>query len=205
LVSVVLHIAAMFAVQSGGPNVGGGSSSMPIVAVLERASAPAEEAPPATEPLPAPEGAKTEAPVEAVVPNQPGNEPAPPSPTTSAEVKEARPPLEMPVIRDPTYYAVRFLDEYPRPLGPVEPRYPERASRDDIGGKVTLLLLIDETGTLNEISVVEATPAEIFDEAALTAFRDMRFSPARKGGRAVRSRVLITVGFESGGKPASFK
>ena len=102
------------------------------------------------------------------------------------------------MIRDPTYYAARFLDEYPKPLGPVQPRYPEQATIDRIGGgSVTLLLLIDEEGVLRDISVVEAKPEAIFNEAAIAAFRDMRFSPARKDGRAVRSRVLVTVGFES--------
>jgi protein TonB len=117
----------------------------------------------------------------------------PPNP----EPGEAPRVLEIPVIRDPTYYAVSLLDEYPRPLGSVEPRYPLQASRDGITGMVTLRLLIDETGTLNEISVVAAKPEAIFDEAAMAAFRDMRFSPARKDGRAVRSRIHITVGFEA--------
>jgi protein TonB len=125
----------------------------------------------------------------------------------SADIKpepsEPQLALQVPVIRDPTYYAARFLDEYPRPLSSVEPRYPVQAARDAVTGKVTLLLLIDENGTLNEISVVESSPATIFDEAALTAFRDVRFAPARKGGRAVRSRVLITVGFEAAKNPTA--
>jgi protein TonB len=60
---------------------------------------------------------------------------------------------------------------------------------------VTLLLLVDETGQVHECSVVDARPEGIFEEAALGAFRSARFSPGRKDGRNVRSRVLVKVVF----------
>jgi protein TonB len=181
-----------------------GEGPAPIMATLERPPSIADSPPaPTVEP-------------EAVVPADAETSPAPaeetaaprqqrPEEIESAAAQEPPNPepgeapgaLEIPVIRDPTYYSVSLLDKYPRPLGAVEPRYPLQASRDGVTGTVTLRLLIDETGTLNEISVVAAKPEAIFDEAAMAAFRDMRFSPARKNGRAVRSRIHITVGFEA--------
>ncbi len=204
LLSIGLHLALMFAIQAQ-PSDSAGNSPTPIAATLERVSSSEDSAAAPSEPEAiAPTVAESSATEPAEVtpaPRQPSpaeiEPPLSPQPS-KPEPSETRPALEIPVIRDPTYYAARFLDEYPRPLSPVEPRYPERASRDDISGTVTLLLLIDETGTLNEITVVAATPGAIFDAAAMAAFRAMRFSPARKDGRAVRSRVLITVGFDAG-------
>ena len=40
-----------------------------------------------------------------------------------------------------------------------------------ISGVVTLLLLIDEFGIVNEVSVVNAAPPGYFEDAAMAAFR----------------------------------
>lgn len=55
-----------------------------------------------------------------------------------------------------------------------------------------MTLLIDETGRVNEVSKVEAEPAGDFEDAVRRAFASARFLPARKGGQAVKSRVLIS-------------
>ena len=194
-VSLAVHFAVVLVIQ-GKPTPADGTGAVPLIARLEpvqsiRADASSAEqvAQPAS--LPAAE------------PSTAGETPAADPVGASSSAPQAAPQpkanvLDIPVIRDATYYAARFLDEYPKPLGPIEPRFPEQATISRIsGGTVTLLLLIDEDGVLRDVSVVEAQPESIFDEAALAAFRDMRFSPARKNGRAVRSRVLVTVGFES--------
>lgn len=61
-----------------------------------------------------------------------------------------------------------------------------------------LTLLIDEAGSVNEVSVVEAEPAGNLEGAVRRAFASARFSPARKDGRAVKSRVMISVSYNSG-------
>jgi len=176
LLSIGLHLALLFAIPAQ-PDNPRGDGPTSITATLER--------PPSIEVSPT-ASSEPEAivPAAAETPPAPAEEISAPRQQSPAEI-ESPAALEIPVIRDPTYYAVSLLDEYPRPLRSVEPRYPQQASRNGI------------TGTLNEISVVAAKPEAIFDEAAMAAFRDLRFSPARKGGRAVRSRVHITVGFEA--------
>ena len=67
---------------------------------------------------------------------------------------------------------------------------------------MTLLLLIDETEMVREISVAEANPEGWFEESALEAFKGVRFAPAKRKGQAVKSRVLIRVTYELGGTPA---
>ncbi|MEK6592769.1 MAG: energy transducer TonB [Pseudomonadota bacterium] len=101
----------------------------------------------------------------------------------------------LPPIPDPVYYPARQLDVYPALLEPIRLAYPEHALRGEVSGKVTVLLLIDDNGLVNEVSVVEAEPAGYFEEAARAAFSEIRFTPARKDGRAVKSRVLISVSY----------
>ena len=96
------------------------------------------------------------------------------------------------------YYSARQLDVYPALLHPVRPEYPEQPSQGKAGGKVRVTLLIDETGRVNEVSTAEAEPAGDFDDAVRRAFASARFSPARRDGHAVKSRVLISVTYGPG-------
>jgi protein TonB len=105
------------------------------------------------------------------------------------------PPVVAPIAVDTTWYPARLLDVFPRPVATPQPAYPEHAGMERMGGEVTLLMLIDETGTVHELSVVEAQPAGAFEAAAVAAYQGVRFEPARKDGRAVRSRVLVRVAF----------
>ncbi|HUW50563.1 MAG TPA: TonB family protein [Sulfuricella sp.] len=106
------------------------------------------------------------------------------------------PMLEMPLLEDPTWYPAKQLDVHPVALNPIKPVYPEKGVELGVDGKVVLLLLIDESGMVKDASVVEADPEGIFEESALAAFRNARFAPAQKNGRAVKSRVLIRVSYE---------
>jgi protein TonB len=99
----------------------------------------------------------------------------------------------VPVLVDPTWYTAKDLDLYPHPLAPVHPAHP--APIPDITGEVTLLLLIDEFGVVQELSVVTAEPAGYFEEPALHAFKTARFAPAQRDGRPVRSRIVVKVRF----------
>ncbi|HWQ39293.1 MAG TPA: TonB family protein [Burkholderiales bacterium] len=105
-------------------------------------------------------------------------------------VLEPAPAIEVPI--DPVYYAVHELDIYPMPLSAVR-----LESTAVPGGNVRVLVLIDETGWVTRAEIFEAQPPGVLDEAALQALRAARFSPARKDGRAVRSRVLIELAFDA--------
>lgn len=101
-----------------------------------------------------------------------------------------------PPISDPTYYPARELDVYPMPLARLRFEYPDVAARDQVSGKVQVMLLINEAGVTDDVSIVSAEPAGYFEDAAREVFKGVRFSPARKDGRAVKSRVLINVEFD---------
>ncbi len=102
----------------------------------------------------------------------------------------------MPLLADPTWYSAQQLDVYPRALSPVQPAYPEPAAQEGIRGEVTVLLMVDEQGTVEEVSVARALPEGYFEAAAVAAFRTARFEPAQKDGRSVRSRILVRVSFD---------
>ena len=98
-------------------------------------------------------------------------------------------------LPDATYYGVRQLDVFPALASGFELHYPARASAADVKGRVALLVLIDSEGNVNDVSIVEAQPAGYFEEDALRTFRGARFTPAMKGGRPVKSRIVIEVNY----------
>jgi protein TonB len=100
-------------------------------------------------------------------------------------------PLALPQLPDLTVYTARDLDSYPQPVAPLDTGRIE----DPVAGKpvsVRLELVIDERGVVNEVAVAGPGPAG-FAEAELRALlAATRFIPARKNGRAVKSRVLLS-------------
>ena len=105
--------------------------------------------------------------------------------------------IEVPLIRDPTYYPANQLDVYPQALNVIKPDCSEPAVIDRVIGGLRLLVLINEFGIVDDVSVVEAPPAGYnFERAWVAAFRAGRFSPGQRQGRAVKSRAVLTVKFE---------
>jgi protein TonB len=100
---------------------------------------------------------------------------------------------------DPTYYPASRLDVRPKALRVIAPEFPPDAEAANVPGKVIVLLLIDETGKVDQALVVEAIPRDYFEESALTALRSARFEPGPKGNRPVRSRVLISINYDPAG------
>jgi len=96
-------------------------------------------------------------------------------------------------VHDQFYYPAGELEVYPRPLKEVRLDYPDAAAAKRIDGQVSVLLLIDESGVVNNASVVKAAPAGLFEETTLKTFRSVKFSPAKKQGKPVKSRVMIQV------------
>lgn len=84
------------------------------------------------------------------------------------------------------------------PLVRVPPRYPTRAVRLQIEGFVTLEFTINPDGSVSDPEVVEASPAKIFDKAALQAIAQWKFKPREENGRAVASRALQRIEFTLG-------
>lgn len=122
--------------------------------------------------------------------------PVPAAQVSPAGVRGAETEVSFASFPDPVHYAARDLDIYPQPLTRIEPAYPQSALAGDIGGSVTLLLLIDESGRVTNVSVVDAFPQDVFEESALRAVAATAYLPGQKNGRAVRSRILVKVDYD---------
>lgn len=120
----------------------------------------------------------------------------PASPAIGAQTPDARlPAAALPAVADPLYYPASQLDVYPTLIQPVNLESLRHAAHGDVSGRVLLMLLIDESGGAREASVIEPGPAALFEHALRAVFLEARFFPARKDGRAVKSRVLISIDF----------
>jgi TonB family protein len=94
------------------------------------------------------------------------------------------------------WYTASELDLRAEPLAEVRLDYPEELEGTGIPGRVRVLLFIDERGVVRKTQITSAEPARLFDKAALRAWMDMRFSPAKKGGVAVKSQKLLELAFD---------
>ena len=78
------------------------------------------------------------------------------------------------------------VDQAPKPVHRVAPRYPARARARGITGKVVMKLLIDAQGQVLEVRVVSSQPAGVFDTYAVQAVRRWRFRAATYKGQPVK-------------------
>ena len=90
------------------------------------------------------------------------------------------------------------VDVPPRPLQRSAPKYPRQAQKKGVEGYVILSLLIDNSGHVQDVMVVESYPEETFEEAALNAIRTWAFRPGEYKGQTVPVRVTQTLKFELG-------
>lgn len=150
---------------------------------------PAAVAPPAE---PEPDTAAGVPPAAVSAPPVEATPPAPPAAST--------PPAAIISAVDPIYYSARELDTQPRALDEIVPDYPAGADRERVSGKVRLQLRLEADGRISDIDIIASTPSGVFDKATIDAFREVRFSPARRGGRPVRAQVLIEVVYDWEGR-----
>ena len=161
---------------------------------LSRAGSAAPLVAPA-ETLPAPIAAN------AVAARATGSVPAPSVMPSGGAAKSQTPALATPppalpepgLPAAPDYFAGGTLDPGPRPLQDVDPAYPEEAKQQE--GSVVLRLLISESGLVDNVAVVRAYPAGLFEQSALEAFSKAKFSPGKMLGVAVKSQITIEVMF----------
>jgi TonB family protein len=100
------------------------------------------------------------------------------------------PPLPMP----DKWYTASELDVRAEPVTPVEFAYPPQL--ESLIGRVEVALFIDERGNVRKAQVLSADPEKLFDDAALSGWRNVRFSPAMRGGVAVKSEKIVQVDFQ---------
>jgi len=91
------------------------------------------------------------------------------------------------------YYELYELDAAPSPMGEILPQYPEDAASSSLKGRVRMEMLLNESGEVDSLQVLETELPEAFSRAALADFKHARFQPGRVNGIAVKSRLRMTL------------
>jgi TonB family protein len=77
----------------------------------------------------------------------------------------------------------------------VAPVYPPEARANRVEGWVEVGFTVTPTGEVAGAQVRAASPAGIFDEAALAALSQWRFQPVMKDGKPVSQRSVVRLKF----------
>src|SRR5512138_2458425 len=77
----------------------------------------------------------------------------------------------------------------------VAPQYPSDALRKGIEGWVELAFTVMPNGTVDDVEVRNASPANVFDDAATRAVRQWRFEPVVRDGKTVPQRAMVRLRF----------
>lgn len=92
------------------------------------------------------------------------------------------------------------LDTIPVPSFKTNPRYPYRAKRLGLEGEVKIRFRVDKEGTVSDVTIVEATPPEIFDKSVINAVSTWKYTPGELSGRQVETLVTTTILFKLEGQ-----
>ncbi|OGA41540.1 MAG: hypothetical protein A3G24_16070 [Betaproteobacteria bacterium RIFCSPLOWO2_12_FULL_62_13] len=116
------------------------------------------------------------------------------APEPIAAMRETTPQVNVPPDK---YFTLREVDVRPEQINEVDLLYPRRAYALRTKGEVILRIFISDEGTIDEVSILDASPPGVFEEAALEAVLALRFKPAQKYGRNVKSQKTIEVVFDT--------
>jgi protein TonB len=103
--------------------------------------------------------------------------PPPPPPPPGARQRKEESPIFM------------AWEEGPQLIKMVTPEYPEIARKAGVEGRVHLQIVVDEEGNVLQAEVILASPAGIFEEAAIKAILQWKFKPARQRDRAIKVQM----------------
>ncbi len=83
----------------------------------------------------------------------------------------------------------------PRRLHQVKPEYPPLYRAQSLEGQVVVEVDIAATGAVTEVRIIGPSKHDEFNLAALQAAKKERFSPARRGGKAIAYRLSFSYRF----------
>lgn len=194
--SLALHLAIIFGIQVGA--VERGSLARPAI---EARLMPAQDAPQQilVKAIDRPIQSRVEEyqPPAQAAPSESAKSPAEQHKPGLPEAAASPALVDAPLPLDPTYYPAREVDEHPALVSRVRPAYPAKAVEADVKGDVLVLFMLNENGSVDEVSVLEENPPGYgFDVAVNEWLKQARFKPAMRKGRAVKSRVVYRVTFE---------
>ncbi len=99
------------------------------------------------------------------------------------------------IANDPNVLGGSDLDSPPRPTSKPPPRYPRELLQKKQGGRVIVLVTVDEGGLVTKATVKESSGFSAMDQAALNAAKRWKFKPGIKGGRKAIMTAKIPFNF----------
>ncbi len=136
-------------------------------------------------------------------------ETTPEQPKFEATTQAAAPPPEAPMAAAPSKPAPaaapakqEVVEEKEEPpkfgvayLNNPAPEYPRLSQRAGEEGKVLMKVLVSAEGRPESVDVIKSSGFERLDKAAVTAVKQWRFEPARKGGKTLSAYVNVPLSF----------
>ncbi|MFG0250782.1 MAG: TonB family protein [Phycisphaeraceae bacterium JB051] len=121
----------------------------------------------------------------------------PPAPKPVARTVTKTTPTPKPVTNR-TYNSDQ-VDNPPRELaGNPQPEYPERELKRGRTGAVTVKLLINERGRVEDAQLVDHVGSSRFADSVMRVIKQFRFTPARHQGQVVKVWGIKTIRFQIG-------
>jgi TonB family protein len=77
----------------------------------------------------------------------------------------------------------------------VSPVYPDGAQKRGIEGWVEMAFTVMPNGSVADVEVRNASPAGVFDDAAIRAIRQWRFEPIVRNGEKISQRAMLRLRF----------
>jgi periplasmic protein TonB len=111
-------------------------------------------------------------------------------------VPGVEPVLERRIVEKPEIGRPRIGfagDRDAMPFVRIEPEYPRRAIVQEIEGWVKVQFTVTGTGAVTDVVVIENSPSNIFDDAAVRAVSRWRYNPKVEGTVAVERVGMQTV------------
>lgn len=101
-----------------------------------------------------------------------------------------------PAAPAPAAVAGPVIDNEVVPLVRIPPKYPRVAARRGIEGVVTVRFIITKDGTVRDPEVVDAKPANVFNDEALAAILRWKFKPKLVDGQPVERQATQEIEFK---------
>lgn len=107
-------------------------------------------------------------------------------------------PFEPPhmVFKESTPSDKGILLAQPRYAENPKPHYPKEAKRKGYQGEVLLRVEVLSNGTVGEIEIKRSSGYEILDRSALTAVKEWKFIPAKRGETTIPVWVNVPIAFQ---------
>ena len=200
-ITISLHVVVLAALMSYEPARSALAAAAPImVSLITAQRAEPKPEPPVEVPPPKPKPVVRPKPPEPVMIAAPTPAPAvmsapPLPPEPPAPAPEVQAPVPAPVAAvplepiTPPIFSADYLDN-PSPL------YPLASRRSGQQGRVVLRVLVNTSGTADQVQVHASSGHVRLDESARdTVLQRWRFVPAKRGAQAIPAWVLIPISF----------